>query len=95
MREALRPMLPEHTLLKKKKGFDMPLDEWLVKRSAAYVREVLLDSRSLSRGYFDAKRMAKMVDRFLAKETDYASGSAGTIISLMTLELWHRLFIDN
>ncbi|MBN1567568.1 MAG: asparagine synthase (glutamine-hydrolyzing) [Acidobacteria bacterium] len=94
MREALRPMLPEYTLLKKKKGFDMPLDEWLIKRSAGYVRELLLDSRSLSRNYFVGKRLTEMVERFLAEKSDYASGSAATIISLMTLELWHRLFID-
>jgi hypothetical protein len=35
-----------------------------------------------------------MVENFLAGKTDYASGSEATIISLITLELWHRLFLD-
>jgi len=40
------------------------------------------------------KFMKKMVEDFLAMKTDYASGSETTIISLITLELWHRLFVD-
>ena len=94
MREALKPFLPEHTLNKKKKGFDMPIAEWMIKKFPDYVREVLLDTRTLSRGYFDKAFLKGMVDHFLSKKTDYASGSDGTIISLLTLELWHRLFVD-
>jgi hypothetical protein len=36
-----------------------------------------------------------MVEDFLAGKTDYASGNEATNISLITLELWHRIFIDN
>ena len=94
MREALKPFLPEHTLNKKKKGFDMPIAEWMIKKFPDYVREVLLDRRSLNRGYFDKAFLKRMVDNFLTLKTDYASGSDATIISLLTLELWHRLFVD-
>ena len=94
MREALRPLLPEQTLNKKKQGFAMPIGEWLVNNLSDYVRDVLLDSRTLNRGYFNKKFMRKMVNNFLAGKTDYASGSEATIISLITLELWHRIFID-
>lgn len=95
MKEALRPMLPEHTLNKKKQGFAMPINEWLVKKLSDYVHDVLLDSRTLNRGYFNKKFMRQMVKNFLAGKTDYASGSEATIISLITLELWHRIFIDD
>ena len=94
MREALRPMLPEYTLNKKKKGFDMPVEEWLVKNNGQYVKEILLDAKTLNRGYFNKVFMARMVEDFLNMKTDYASGSAATIISLLTCELWHRIFVD-
>jgi len=94
MREALRPMLPEQTLNKKKQGFAMPIGEWLINNLSDYVCDVLLDSRTLNRGYFNKKFMRNMVDNFLAGKTDYASGSEAAIISLITLELWHRIFID-
>ena len=95
MREVLRPLLPEQTLNKKKQGFAMPIVEWLINNLSDYVRDVLLDSRTLNRGYFNRKFMRKMVENFLAGKTDYASGSEAAIISLITLELWHRIFIDN
>jgi len=94
MREALRPLLPEHTLNKRKQGFAMPIGEWLVAKMSDYVRDVLLDSKTLNRGYFDKKFVMKMVGDFLAGKTDYASGDEATIISLITLELWHRIFMD-
>jgi len=94
MREALRPILPKQTLNKKKQGFAMPIGEWLINNLSGYVRDVLLDSRTLNRGYFNKKIMRKMVDNFLTGRTDYASGSEAAIISLITLELWHRIFID-
>ena len=94
-REAFRPFLPEHTLNKKKKGFDMPIGEWMVRKMSDFVRDVLLDSRTLNRGYFNKAFFRSMVEDFLKMKTDYASGSEGAIISLITLELWHRIFIDN
>jgi asparagine synthase (glutamine-hydrolysing) len=94
MREALRPLLPSHTLHKKKKGFDMPLEKWLINKFSEWVKVILFDARTLNRGYFEKKFIKKMVEDFLAMKTDYASGSAATIISLITLELWHRLFMD-
>jgi asparagine synthase (glutamine-hydrolysing) len=73
----------------------MPIAQWLMKKLPDYVRDVLFDSRTLNRGYFNKKFVTRMVEDFLAGKTDYASGNEATIISLITLELWHRIFIDN
>jgi len=94
MREAVKPLLPERTMNKSKQGFAMPIGEWLVRNLGDYVRDILLDSKTLNRGYFDRKFLAKMLENFLAGKSDYASGSESTIICLLTLELWHRLFMD-
>ena len=81
--------------MKKKKGFDMPIEEWLIKRHPDYVRDILFDNKTLERGYFNKNFMIKMVDNFLNMRTDYASGSGATIVALITFEIWHRMFIDN
>lgn len=94
LREAVRPMLPKLTLEKKKKGFDMPIGEWMIRKFPDYVRDLLFDNRTMNRGYFNRNFLQKMVEGFLKGKTDYASGSEGAIISLITLELWHRVFID-
>ncbi len=95
MRKAMGHLLPEHTLMKTKKGFDMPIDQWLIQKNPTYVKELLLDTRTTSRGYFNKQFLEQLVNNFLNQKTDYASGSSATIISLMTLELFHRVFIDN
>ncbi|MEJ5349169.1 MAG: asparagine synthase-related protein [Desulfosoma sp.] len=94
MRRAFGSLLPERTLIKPKQGFAMPIGEWLMHRLSSYVRDVLLDRRTLQRGYFNPGFVHKMVEAFLAGQTDYASGSEATMISLLTLELWHRQFVD-
>lgn len=94
MRRAMEPFLPDHTMNKRKQGFAMPMGEWLIKNLADYVREILLDSKTLNRGYFDKSFTRRMVESFLAGKSDYASGSESTIICLLTLELWHRAFVD-
>ncbi|HYA43308.1 MAG TPA: asparagine synthase (glutamine-hydrolyzing), partial [Syntrophobacteraceae bacterium] len=75
MRQALRGLLPEAVFTKKKQGFAMPIGQWLVNDFSGYVREILLDPLTMSRGYFDKKFLTKMVEDFLARRTDYASGS--------------------
>lgn len=95
MRRAFKHLLPEHTFRKKKQGFAMPIGPWLKRHLANYIRDLLLDCRSLQRGYFDPTFLRNLVNNFLAGKTDYASGSETAIISLMTLEIWHRKFIDH
>lgn len=94
LREAIRALLPAATLEKKKKGFDMPIGAWLIKRYPDFVRDILFDRKTIDRGYFRSDFMEIMVNRFLAGQSDYATGSEAAIISLLTLELWHRLFLD-
>jgi asparagine synthase (glutamine-hydrolysing) len=94
MRRAFGHLLPERTLKKKKQGFAMPIGEWLVKNLREYVREILLDGKTLRRGYFRPVFLSRMLDSFFSGESDYASGSESTVMSLLTMELWHRRFID-
>ena len=94
LREALRPLVSKELLRREKKGFGMPIEDWLRRFLHQYVRDLLFDSKSLNRGYFDKKALKNVVEGFLSGNTDYATGSHSTIVSLITLEIWHRLFVD-
>jgi len=63
---------------------------WYRVALASYVREMLLDSRSLSRPYLQRGALEKMVNRHLQGTHNYTT----TIHKLLTLEQFHRLFID-
>jgi asparagine synthase (glutamine-hydrolysing) len=56
-----------------------------------YVREMLLDSRSLSRPYLERKGIEAMVEGHLKGNRNYTTA----IHKVLTLELVHRLFVDS
>jgi asparagine synthase (glutamine-hydrolysing) len=58
---------------------------------ADYLREVLLDSRSLSRPYLCGKMLEEMVTRHTRGERNYTK----EIHTVLTLELLHRMLIDS
>lgn len=63
---------------------------WYRDQLARYVREMLLDSRSLSRPYLNRDSVANVVQRHLQGTGNYTI----ELNRLLTLELTHRLFID-
>ena len=64
---------------------------WYRDDLAGYVREMLLDSRSLSRPYLDRKRVQSIVNGHTEGKQNYTSA----IHKLLSLELLHRLFFDS
>jgi len=64
---------------------------WYRDNLANYVREMLLDQRSLARPYVNAEAVRTIVNRHLKGNWNYTT----EIHRLLTLELTHRLFIDS
>jgi len=86
---------PERLRQKGKQGFAIPLDKWLRHDGGNRLREVLLDARTLSRGYFRRDALREMVETYLAGKQDYFYAGHYSMIGLMTFELWHRKYIDS
>jgi asparagine synthase (glutamine-hydrolysing) len=63
---------------------------WYRDAVADYIRELLLDSRTLSRPYLERKGVEEIVAAHLKGDRNYTSA----IHKLLTLELIHRLFVD-
>ncbi len=64
---------------------------WYRDELANYVREMLLDQRSLARPYVVPQRVQTIVDGHLRGDRNYTT----EIHRLITLELAHRLFLDS
>ena len=64
---------------------------WYRDELANYVREMLLDRRSLARPYVVAKEVQAVVNGHLRGDRNYTT----EIHRLLTLELTHRLFLDS
>jgi asparagine synthase (glutamine-hydrolysing) len=63
---------------------------WYRDALAGYLREILLDSRTLSRPYWQRQNMEAMVRRHIKGDRNYTN----EIHRVLSLEIAHRLFID-
>lgn len=89
LKQAARGLLPDAIIDRPKHGFGVPLGAWL-KRDQTLVRDILLDRRTRERGLLDAATVTALLDDHAAGRRDHGQ----RIWALLTLEVWHRLFID-
>jgi len=85
---ALRNRIPQEILDRKKVGFPVPFGSWLQTELKDLVFDVLLDSKTLNRGYFNKKFVENLVNGHMQ-----SGGYSKEILSLLSLELWHRSFL--
>jgi asparagine synthase (glutamine-hydrolysing) len=90
LRMALRGWVPDEILDAPKRGFQPPLAQWFRADLRDFSRDVLLERRARSRGYFDTDFVERMLDEHARGAADHAQG----IWTLLVFELWHRAFVD-
>ncbi len=90
LREAFARDLPPAVLGRGKMGFGVPVGEWLAGPRAEWLREVLLDPRTLGRGWW--RRAA--VERLLRDHTRRRADHTDHLWTLLCLELWHREVVE-
>ena len=86
---ALSPLHLERLFLGRHKFYHFRV--WYRDTLANYVREMLLDSRTLSRPYLERKGVEEIVSGHLKGNRNHTSA----IHKLLTLELIHRQFLDS
>jgi asparagine synthase (glutamine-hydrolysing) len=89
LRRALRHRLPRHVWTARKSGFGVPVQEWMRTQLHGVARRYLLAERA-DRGYLRPAAVKQMLD----EHRDGIADHGQHLWSLLTLELWHRLFID-
>jgi len=87
LKNALRNRVPKEILHRKKVGFPVPFGSWLRNELKDFVSDVLLDRETLARGYFRRSSVEGLV-----AEHQRSGRFSKEILSLLSLELWHRAF---
>ena len=90
LREAIRGLLPDEIITRKKMGFPVPFAQWTRDRWEPVVRDVLLDRRTRERGLINPAAVERLLDAH--RDGTIAGGDA--VWALVNLELWYRTFID-
>ncbi|MGA7521085.1 MAG: asparagine synthase (glutamine-hydrolyzing) [Acidobacteriaceae bacterium] len=89
-KRALSSRIPEPILKRPKAGFPVPFGAWMRSELKGFVHDVLLDRTTIERGYFKAASIEALL-RANAESGAYAK----EVLSLLTLELWHRAFLSS
>lgn len=87
---AARVGVPKTVLDRPKRGFALPLVHWMRGELKEELLSILLEPRSLQRGYFDGKAVQDLLDEHWRGRRD----RSGEIWLLLMFELWHRNFLE-
>jgi asparagine synthase (glutamine-hydrolysing) len=88
-KKALRKRIPKPILERRKVGFPVPYEGWLRKELRDWVHDVLFDRTTTNRGYFATSAVQKLLT-----QNEASAGYPKEVFSLLTLELWHRSFLE-
>ena len=86
---AERLGVPREVLHRQKQGFALPLVHWM-RHELKDMLMILLEPRTLDRGYFAADGVRKLMDDHLLR----GRTMTGRIWRLLMFELWHRNFLE-
>jgi asparagine synthase (glutamine-hydrolysing) len=86
---AERIGVPHQALYRRKQGFALPLSHWM-RHELKEMLSVLLEPRSLQRGYFEPAAVRKLMNDHQESGRDLSD----QLWRLLIFELWHRNFLE-
>jgi asparagine synthase (glutamine-hydrolysing) len=87
---AERLGIPPALLHRKKQGFQLPLVEWMRNEMKTKFWGILLEPRTLERGYFKPDAVRALIDEHVRGRRN----RSGMLWRMLVLELWHRNFME-
>jgi asparagine synthase (glutamine-hydrolysing) len=84
LKRAMRGVLPERILTRRKEGFSIPMKNWLRRELQPMMRTLLSPNRVAGRGLFDPGEVTRLIDAHVAGRDNHAH----TLFPLMVFERW-------
>jgi asparagine synthase (glutamine-hydrolysing) len=89
LKRAMRSILPDETIERRKQGFAVPLGQWFRQGLSGFVQELLLSDCARQRGIFERRYIERLLRMHMAgRNLDLQ------IWTLVSFELWCRMFLD-
>jgi asparagine synthase (glutamine-hydrolysing) len=86
LKRAFRGRIPDEILDRPKMGFGVPLGRWFREDLRNLPTDILLDPRTLERGYFRRHTVETLIEEHRVGAADHSA----RLWSLLQLEMWHR-----
>ena len=89
LKQAMRGVLPDAVIDRRKQGFGVPLDHWFRGELSDFLRELLLGPTARGRGIFEPEFVLKLIERH-----ERGKDLGLQLWTLLSFELWCRTFLD-
>ncbi len=90
LKKAMAADLPSEVINRPKTGFGVPLRRWIKSELSELINDYLSAESIKRRGVFDPKGVQRLIDLDRAGKID----AAYSILALICIEMWMRIFID-
>jgi asparagine synthase (glutamine-hydrolysing) len=90
-KRAMEPYLPRHVIHRPKTGFGAPLRRWIRSDLRPLVGDLLGPASIKKRGIFDERAVTALI----SANDSGAVDASYTILSLLSIEIWCRRFLDD
>jgi asparagine synthase (glutamine-hydrolysing) len=90
LRQAMRDLLPEEILSRRKMGFPVPVGAWFRGAFRGVVDEFVLGERAMARGLFRRDAVQRLVASHNAGQEKHDE----RLWMLVNWEIWQRIFLD-
>ena len=91
LREAVRDLLPLGILTRKKEGFLLPVNAWLLQQFQGFVRAALAPERLAQHGLLRPQAVQRLLDTHYAGRADHAT----RIWTLAMFQCWYDLYLGD
>lgn len=88
---AERVGVPREIIYRRKQGFALPLVHWIRKDLKEEFVRILLEPRTLQRGYFDSEGVRLLLDEHFRGRRNHT----GRLWRLLIFELWYRNYLES
>jgi asparagine synthase (glutamine-hydrolysing) len=90
LRRAMESFLPERIINRKKQGFSAPDESWYRGENAAYMKDLLLNKKTVSSEYINPSYIEAIIDDHINHKVNHRL----LLWSLMNFEWWCRIFLN-
>jgi asparagine synthase (glutamine-hydrolysing) len=91
LKRAMEPYLPREVIYRPKSGFGAPLRRWMRHELRPMLGDLLSAERLRRRGLFNPAAVLQLIQQNDTGKVD----AAYTLLSLLSIEIWCRSFIDS
>lgn len=91
LRKAMQDFMPDEVINRKKQGFSAPDESWYRGENATYIKELLLNKKTVSSDFINHDFVKRIVSEHIEGKFNHRL----LIWSFMNFEWWCRIFLNN